>query len=407
MPVKPPPNRFVHAGRPGRQALRRRAVEAPAAAGEDPGDVGESADREHGRKYQRQHHVERRIGDQRRAHREHQIGHGGAGDRRAHRMREGEPEQRQRDRHHFRRRAARAQIEQRVAEQVQKDRDQHFRGAGHGRAHERRMKGEQGGRRRGGDLRQAPGAEGDEPNPRQQPEQGGSQQRRRRRAFRRHHLKRRGRQERQRRIGGDNAADRDFAVAGDDGARPQRHGVVRDEARADGQARQHQHDDEGEQPDRCGGKGAGHDAGPPHQGRDMAGQAVLGLFPVERAAEELPERLVGGDRDQHPIAESGETEGNELQPAAPQRRDHGQEHEGAVAGQEIEQADEQQVLRKDEVEAAGRHRQPNEIDEPEHRVEQRRQHRAADEEHEAEKTAQARQADQLQGWRVCTSSVCM
>ena len=38
---------------------------------------------------------------------------------------------------------------------------------------------------------------------------------------------------------------------------------------------------------------------------------MLGFLPVEWAVDELPERLVGGNRDQQPVGESGEAKGDE------------------------------------------------------------------------------------------------
>src|SRR5579862_2836301 len=84
--------------------------------------------------------------------------------------------------------------------------------------------------------------------------------------------------------------------------------------------------------------------------RGMARQTVLSLFPKERSADELPKRPIGGKRDEHPIAEQRETVRNELQPAAPDRRQHEQISEGAVAGEQIEQAEKQQRLRKNRIE---------------------------------------------------------
>ena len=73
-----------------------------------------------------------------------------------------------------------------------------------------------------------------------------------------------------------------------------------------------------------------------------------------------------------------------------------EEHEGAVAGEQVEQAEEQQHLREHRIEAVPQRHQPDQIEHPEDRVEQARQRGAADEEHEAEEAEQAGGADQVQ-----------
>src|SRR5580700_12181200 len=130
--------------------------------------------------------------------------------------------------------------------------------------------------------------------------------------------------------------------------------------------------------------------------RDVTRQAVLGLFPEERIAQQLPECSIGGDRNQHPITEQREAERNEFKPAAANWRQHDQIGEGAIAGEEVEQTEEQQGLRKYRIETRGREREPDQIKCPEHRIEQSRQHRAADEEDEAEKAEKTRGAQQMQ-----------
>src|ERR1700676_2322886 len=81
----------------------------------------------------------------------------------------------------------------------------------------------------------------------------------------------------------------------------------------------------------------------------VLGDAVVRLFPEERIAQQLIQRLVGGNRRQHPVAEYSEAIGNELEPAAMDRGEHGQINERTVAGQEIEQGEEQQDRREEHV----------------------------------------------------------
>ena len=92
-------------------------------AGKDPRHIDERADREDGRKNQRNHHVERgacRPDVGRTAKIKER--HGGERDGRADRMGESEPEQREPDRHHFRRRAARPQVVEGAREQIEEKR---------------------------------------------------------------------------------------------------------------------------------------------------------------------------------------------------------------------------------------------------------------------------------------------
>ena len=84
-----------------------------------------------------------------------------------------------------------------------------------------------------------------------------------------------------------------------------------------------------------------------------------------------------------------------MKPAAPDRRQHDQISEGAVAGEQIEQAEEQQRLGKDRIEAGGGERKPDQVQRPEQRIEQSGQHRAADEEYEAEEAQHARRANKM------------
>ncbi len=66
---------------------------------------------------------------------------------------------------------------------------------------------------------------------------------------------------------------------------------------------------------------------------------------------QLPKRPIGRNRDQHPVTEQREAEWNELQPAAANRRQHDQIGESTIAGEQVKQAQEQQRLRKNRIEA--------------------------------------------------------
>src|ERR1700722_7117963 len=97
---------------------------------------------------------------------------------------------------------------------------------------------------------------------------------------------------------------------------------------------------------------------------------MLRLLPIERIVQQLPKTLVGGDGYQHPVAERGQAIGNEIEPPAPDRRQHVEKDEGAVAGQKIEQGKKQQRFRKHCLKAAERGDEPTKIKQPEYRIEQ-------------------------------------
>src|SRR5580698_8495646 len=118
----------------------------------------------------------------------------------------------------------------------------------------------------------------------------------------------------------------------------------------------------------------------------MARHTVLRLFPEERVVDKLPESSIGCDRDQHPVPEQREAEGNQFKPAAADWRQHDQIGKSAISGKQIEQAKEQQSLREKRIETRGRRNEPNRVEQPKHRIKQSRHHRAADEEDEAEKS---------------------
>src|SRR5204862_3575026 len=134
--------------------------------------------------------------------------------------------------------------------------------------------------------------------------------------------------------------------------------------------------------------------------RRKSREPVPGLLPEERFVQKLPKPLVGGDRYQDPIPERREAVWDEIKPAAPDRREHTEIDEGTVAGEEIEQAEEEQQFRKYRIETLCQRHEPEQIHRPEDRIEQRRQHRAADKEHkaeEAERSGRAQQVERLPG----------
>src|ERR1700694_5479227 len=107
---------------------------------------------------------------------------------------------------------------------------------------------------------------------------------------------------------------------------------------------------------------------------------MLRLLPVEGSAQQLPETFVGSDRDHDPVENAGQAVGNEVEPSAPDRRQHMEKDEGAVSGKKVEQAQEQQQLREHRIKAAGRREHPHKIEQPEYRVEETGKHGSADEE---------------------------
>ena len=173
-------------------------------------------------------------------------------------MRESQPEQRERDRHHLGRGAAGAQVVKRGAEQIEEDGKEHFRGPGDCRPQQRRMQGQKKHRRHRSQQRQPDAAKGNEPDSCQQGDEAGRQQDRRRRSGRSDVFQQRSGEEWNRRIGGDDPSDRHFALAGRDRSRPQGHGVVGNETRFDGESRQRKHGDEGEQRNQCCGNDTDH-----------------------------------------------------------------------------------------------------------------------------------------------------
>ena len=173
-------------------------------------------------------------------------------------MREGEAEQRGADAHHLRHAAAKAQPVERHAEQIQEDDQEHVRRPGD-RPQQRGMEDENERDRAGHDERKARGAKRQEPDAGQHAEEHCRHECGSRRASRRDHVHERGRNERKRRIGGDDATDRELAVSGHDGTGPQHHAVVGNEADPHREGRECEDRDEDDERDRGGGEKPVHD----------------------------------------------------------------------------------------------------------------------------------------------------
>ena len=92
---------------------------------------------------------------------------------------------------------------------------------------------------------------------------------------------------------------------------------------------------------------------------------MLGFLPKERIADELPKRAIGRNRDERPVAEQRKAQWNELQPAASNRRQHEQIGESAIAGEQVEQAEEQKDRRKQRIEPGAERGEPQKIERPE------------------------------------------
>src|SRR5262249_21890397 len=104
----------------------------------------------------------------------------------------------------------------------------------------------------------------------------------------------------------------------------------------------------------------------------MPGKSVLSFLPIERIAQKLPKPLISSNRYQQPIAGNRKAVGNEIKPAAPHRRQHAEIDKGAIASEQIKQAQKEQQLWKYRVEALCKGHQPEPVHHPENRIEERR-----------------------------------
>src|SRR5258708_36493452 len=105
------------------------------------------------------------------------------------------------------------------------------------------------------------------------------------------------------------------------------------------------------------------------------GHSVGGLFPIVRTRRELEQRAPGGERDECPIESYRESIGRKTFPAASSWRDDGQPGQNSVAREQAHRGN-----RRDHMVGGCTHQTGMEKNQPEQRIEQRRNHRSAEKE---------------------------